>query len=63
MVKNLPDNEGNSRDMFRSLDQWDPVEQEMASCSSILAMEQAVDRGACGATAPGVAKSQKPLGD
>ena len=35
----------------------DPLEEEMATCSSILAMENAMDRGAWKATVYGVAES------
>ena len=38
-VKNLPSNEGDTRDSGRSLDQEAPLEKEMATHSSILAWE------------------------
>ena len=37
MVKNLPANAGDIRDEVRSLGQKDPLEEEMATHSSILA--------------------------
>ena len=37
MVTNLPANAGDIRDMVRSLGQEDPLEEEMATHSSILA--------------------------
>ena len=37
MVKNLPINAVKVRDAFRSLSREDPLEEEMAICSSILA--------------------------
>ena len=36
MVKNLPANAGDTRNAGRSLDQEDPLEEEMAAPSSIL---------------------------
>ena len=42
---------------IRSLGGEDPLEKEMAPHSSILAWENATDRGAWGATAHGVTKS------
>ena len=41
----------------RFLVREDPLEEEMATCSSILAMENAMDRGAWKATVYGVAES------
>ena len=37
MVKNLPANAGDTRDTVRSLGQKDPLEDGVATCSSILA--------------------------
>ena len=36
-IKNLPASAGDTRDMVPSLGQEDPLEWEMATCSSILA--------------------------
>ena len=58
MVKNLPANEGDIRDMGSILLAWeDSQEEEMATHSSILAM----DRGAWQATVHGVTKSRTQL--
>ena len=43
----------------RSLGQEDPLEEDMATHSSILAWENPMDRGAWRATVLGVAKSQR----
>ena len=56
MVKNLPANAGDSGDTVRSLGQEDPLEEELATYSSILAWIRY--RGAWKATVHGVAKSQ-----
>ena len=45
------------------LGQEDPLEKGMATHSSILGLENSVDRGAWWATVHGVAKSQTRLGD
>ena len=37
MAKNLPDNAGDTQDSVQSLGQEDPLEEEMATRSSILA--------------------------
>ena len=42
---------------IRSLGWGDPLEKEMATCSSILAWENPMDRGAWQATVHGVAES------
>ena len=42
----------------RFLDEEDPLEEEMAAHSSILAMEKSMDRGAWQATVLGLKKSQ-----
>ena len=47
----------------RSLGQEDPLEEGMATHSSILAWRIAMDRGAWRATVPGVAKNQMRLSD
>ena len=46
-----------------SLDREDSLEKGMATHSSILASRIPMDRGACQATAHGVAKSQTHLSD
>ena len=45
----------------QSLGQEDPLEKEMATHSSILGLENFMDRGACWATVHGVTKSQTGL--
>ena len=61
MVKNLPGNAGDTRDMSRSLGWEDPLEEEMAPYSSILAWRMPMDKGAWRATVHVVAKSQTQL--
>ena len=51
-VKNPPANTGDTRDKFRSLDRGDPLEEGMATPSSILAWSIPIDRGAWRATSP-----------
>ena len=51
----------NEEIQVRSLDQEDPLEQEMATHSSILAWKVSIDRGAWRATVCGVAKSWTQL--
>ena len=63
MVKNLPANAGDLRDSVGSLGQEDPLEEGMATRSSLLAWRIPMDRGAWGATVWGVAKSQTGLSD
>ena len=46
-----------------SLGQEDPLEQEMATHSSISCLENPVDRGAWKATVNGITKSQTQLSD
>ena len=55
-VKDLPANAGDVRDVS-SLDQDNPLEEGMATHSSILAWRIATDRGAWWATVYGVAES------
>ena len=57
VVKNLPANAGDIKDAGSSPRQEDPLEEHMATHSSILAM----DRGAWQATVHGVAESQTQL--
>ena len=45
----------------QSLGQKDPLEKEMATHSSILALENPIDRGAWWAAVHGVTKSQTQL--
>ena len=47
---------------FHSLGREDPLEEEMATHSRILAWENSMDRGAWWAAIHGVAKSQTRLG-
>ena len=61
MVKNLPTNEGDVRKQVRSLRQEDPLEEGMATDSSILTWRIPMDRGTWRATINGVAKSQTRL--
>ena len=63
MVKNPPANAGDIRDAVRSLGQEDPLEEGMATHSSILAWGIPKDRGAWWATVHGVAKRQTRLKD
>ena len=55
MVKNLP---AMQETLVQSLGQEDPLEKGMATHSSILGLENSMDRGAQWATVHGVAKSQ-----
>ena len=57
MVKNRPTNAGDARDLVWSLGQENPLEEGMATHSSIPAGES-MDRGAWWATVHGVAKSR-----
>ena len=59
-VKNLP---AMQETWVRSLSQEDPLEKGKATHSSILARENAMDRGAWRATVHGVAKSWTRLSD
>ena len=44
MVKNLPANAGDTRDTVQSQGQEDPLEQDMATHSNILAQKNSMDR-------------------
>ena len=57
MVKNLPTIAGGIEIQVPSLGQENPLEEEMATQSSILAWENPVDRGAWQATVHGVTKN------
>ena len=54
VVKNLPANAADTQ--FQPLDWEDPLEKEMAIQSSILALENSMDRGAWRVTVHGVTK-------
>ena len=59
VVKKLPANTGKTKDMgVQSLGWGDPLQEGMATHSSILAWRIPMDRGAWWARAHGVAKSQ-----
>ena len=60
MVKNLP---AKQETWVQSLGQEDPLQEGMATHSSMLAWRIPIDRGAWQAIVPGVAKSQTQLGD
>ena len=60
MVKNPP---AIQETLVRSLGWEDPLEEEMATHSSILAWRIPMERGAWWATVHGVAKSQTRLSD
>ena len=60
VVKNLPTIQ---ETQVQSLGWEDPLEEEMATHSSILAWKNPMDRGAWWATVYGVAKSQTRLSD
>ena len=60
MVKNPP---AIQETLVRSLGWEDPLEEEMAAHSSILAWRIPMERGAWWATVHGVAKSQTRLSD
>ena len=61
MVKNLPANTEDIRDVGLSLGWEDPLEEGMASLSSIFDWRIPMDRGASWATVHRVAKSQTQL--
>ena len=58
VVKNLPAIQEPQETQFQSLDREDPLEEGMATHSSILAWRMCMDRGAWQATAHRVTKSQ-----
>ena len=58
MVKNPPANAGDRGDAYVILDQQDPLEGGMATHSSIVGLENPMDRGAWLAAVHGVTKSQ-----
>ena len=58
MVKNLPTIQETREMQVQSLGWEDPLEQEMATRSSVLAWNNLVDRGAWQITVHGAAKSQ-----
>ena len=60
MVKNLP---AMRETWVRSLGQEDPLEEGMATYSSICAWRIPMDKGAWGATVRGVGKGQTRLSD
>ena len=59
MVKSLPTNVGDITEVVRSLGQEDPLEEGMATHSSILAWRIPMDRGAYLATVHRVTKSDR----
>ena len=59
-IKNLPTM---WETQVQSVGQEDPLEQEMATHSSILAMENSMDRGARQVTVHGITKSWTQLSD
>ena len=61
MVKNPPANAGDVEMWVRSLDWEDPLGEETTTYSSVLCLENPVDRGAWWATVHRVAKSQTRL--
>ena len=61
MVKNLPANAGDIRDMGLIPGLEDSLEEGMATHSSVLAWKIPMDRGAWWATVHGVAKSRIQL--
>ena len=61
VLKNLPANAGDAEDAVESLGQEDPLEEEMATHSSILAWRNPMDRGAWKAAVHRVAKNQTRL--
>ena len=63
MVKNLPASVGDVRDVGLILGLEDPLEEGMATHSSILAWRIPMDRGSWWAAVHGVTKSQTPLRD
>ena len=62
-VKNLPAMHETQETWVRSLGQEDPLEESMATHSSILAWRIPMDRGAWRAAVRGITKSQTELSD
>ena len=58
MIKNLPAYAGDARDMGSIPGLGDSLEEEIATCSSILAWKFSIDRGAWQAIVHGVAQSR-----
>ena len=58
VVKNLLANAGGKRDSVRSLGWENPLDEGMATHSSISCLENPLDRGAWQATVHGVTKSR-----
>ena len=54
MAKNLPDNAGDTQDSVQSLGQEDPLEEEMATRSSILAWKIPWTEEPCGLQSVGL---------
>ena len=63
MVKNLPAMQETQETRVQSLGWEDPLEQDMATHSSILGLDNPMDRGAWQTTVHGVAKSHIRLSD
>ena len=63
MVKNLPAKQDTQEMLVQSLTWEDPLEEEMATHSSILAWKGPVGRGAWRATVHRVSRSQTRLSD
>ena len=63
MVKNPPANAGDTRGMSFILGWEDPLEEKMATHSSISCLENLMNRGAWKTTDHGVAKSWMQLSD
>ena len=63
VVKNLTAHPGETKDLIQSLGGEDPLEEGMATHSSILAWRISTDGGAWRATIQGVEKSQIGLSD
>ena len=63
MVKNLPAMQETRETRVQSLGWEDPLEQDMATHSSILGLDNPMDRGAWRTTVHGVAKSHTRLSD
>ena len=58
MVKNPPANAGDTRDMSFILGWEDPLEEKMATHSSISCLENSMDRGAWWVPVRGVAENR-----